>query len=59
MLNWVIAFFLLAMVAAFFGFSGVAAASSSIAVTLFYVFLVLFVVSLIYWLLTGRRPPLG
>ncbi|MDR3646592.1 MAG: DUF1328 domain-containing protein [Candidatus Babeliales bacterium] len=59
MLNWVISFFLLAMVAAFFGFGGVATASADIAVILFYVFLVVFVISLIYWLLTGRRPPLN
>jgi len=59
MLNWVIAFFLLAMLAAFFGFGGVATASADIAVTLFYVFLVIFVISLIYWLITGRRPPVA
>jgi uncharacterized membrane protein YtjA (UPF0391 family) len=52
MLSWTLAFFILAMVAAFFGFSGIAAGASQIAWILFVLFLVLFAVSLI----RGRGP---
>jgi uncharacterized membrane protein YtjA (UPF0391 family) len=53
MLSWSLAFFLTALVAAGLGFSGMAGTLSSIAQVLFFVFLVLFIVSLI----TGRRGP--
>ena len=60
MLNYVITFFILAVVAAFFGFGGLAADFSSIAQFLAVLFVVLFVASLVYSLLTGRRanPPI-
>jgi uncharacterized membrane protein YtjA (UPF0391 family) len=47
MLNYVITFFLLAVIAAFFGFGGLAADFGSIAKFLAVVFVVLFVVSLV------------
>jgi uncharacterized membrane protein YtjA (UPF0391 family) len=47
MLSWAIIFFILALVAAVFGFSGIASASAGIAQILFFLFLVLFAVSLI------------
>lgn len=47
MLGWVAIFFILSMVAAFFGFSGIAASAASIAQILFFVFIALFVVSLL------------
>lgn len=56
MLNWIITFFLLAVVAAVFGFGGLAGAFADIAKFLAIVFVVLFVASLIYSLVTGRRP---
>jgi uncharacterized membrane protein YtjA (UPF0391 family) len=54
MLYWALMFFVFALVAALFGFGGIAAGAASIAKILFVVFLVLFVISL----LTGwsRRP---
>ena len=55
MLRWSLAFLILALVAAFFGFGGVASTSAGIAVTLFYIFLAVFVITLIMGLLTGRR----
>lgn len=60
MLNYIITFFILAVLAAFFGFGGLAADFAGIAKLLTVVFLVLFVASLIYSLLSGRRanPPL-
>jgi uncharacterized membrane protein YtjA (UPF0391 family) len=54
MLSWTLAFFVLAIVAALFGFSGIAGAASQIAWILFVLFLVAFAVSLI----RGRGPRL-
>ena len=51
MLSWAAAFFILAIIAAAFGFTGIAVATASIAKVLFFIFLVLFVLSLI----GGRR----
>jgi uncharacterized membrane protein YtjA (UPF0391 family) len=47
MLGWTIAFLIIALVAAAFGFGGIAVAAAGIAKILFFVFLVLFVVSLL------------
>lgn len=47
MLSWAIAFLVVALIAAFFGFSGVASASAGIAKILFVIFLVLFLVTLL------------
>lgn len=61
MLNYVITFFVLAVLAAFLGFGGLATSFAEIAKFLALVFVVLFVASLIYSLLTGRKanvPPL-
>ena len=54
MLRWAMAFLILALVAAFLGFGGVAVAAAGIARTLFYIFLLVFAVALIAHLLTGR-----
>lgn len=56
MLRWAVIFLLIAIVAAIFGFGGIADAATDIALILFFVFLVLFVVSLIAGL--ARRPKL-
>ena len=57
MLNWVITFFLLAIVAAVFGFGGLAGTFAEIAKFIAVVFVVLFVASLVYSLISGKRPP--
>ncbi len=56
MLNWSITFFIVALIAAVFGFGGIAAEATGIAKILFFLFLILFLVSF----LTGRRssPPI-
>lgn len=56
MLYWAAVFFIIAIIAAVFGFGGIAVGAAGIAKVLFFVFLVLFIVSL----LTGviRRPRL-
>jgi uncharacterized membrane protein YtjA (UPF0391 family) len=46
MLRWALLFLVVAMVAGIFGFAGVMVAAAGVAKLLFYVFLVLFVVSL-------------
>lgn len=56
MLSWALTFLVIALIAAALGFGGVAGASMGIAKILFFVFLVLFVVSLIAGAVRGRRP---
>jgi uncharacterized membrane protein YtjA (UPF0391 family) len=56
MLYWALVFFIVAIVAGIFGFGGISAAAGSIAQILFFVFLVLFLVSLLVGL--SRRSPL-
>lgn len=48
MLSWAFTFFVLAIISAFFGFSGAAVASAGIAQILFFLFLVLFVGSFFF-----------
>jgi uncharacterized membrane protein YtjA (UPF0391 family) len=55
MLRWALIFFIVAIVAALFGFGNIAAAATGIAKILFFVFLVLFVIALIAGL--AWRPP--
>jgi uncharacterized membrane protein YtjA (UPF0391 family) len=47
MLHYAIVFFVIALIAALFGFGGIAAGAVEIAKVLFFIFLVLFVVSLV------------
>ncbi len=47
MLNWAFSFLVLALIAAVFGFGGIAAGASEIAKILFFVFLVMFIVSFV------------
>ncbi|MBC7538504.1 MAG: DUF1328 domain-containing protein [Bacteriovorax sp.] len=47
MLNWALTFFVFSLVAALFGFSGIAATTAGIAQILFYIFIALFVLSLL------------
>ncbi len=56
MLNWSITFFIMAVIAAVFGFAGLAGTFAEIAKFLAILFVVLFVATLIYSIVTGRRP---
>jgi uncharacterized membrane protein YtjA (UPF0391 family) len=56
MLRWALVFLVFALVAALFGFTGIAGESMAIARILFFVFLVVFAISLMYGLITGRSP---
>lgn len=51
MLGWSVTFLIIAIIAAIFGFGGIVASAVGIAKILFYIFLVLFVISLIF----GRK----
>jgi uncharacterized membrane protein YtjA (UPF0391 family) len=53
MLSWVITFLVIALIAGAFGFTGIAGTSIGIAQTLFYIFIVLFVISLLVHLVRG------
>ena len=59
MISWIITFFLLAIAAAVLGFGGLAGTFAEITKILAVIFIVLFVGSLIYSLVTGRsaNPP--
>ena len=54
MLGWALTFLVIALIAGVLGFTTVAGAAMGIAKILFFVFLVLFVVSLVLHLVRGR-----
>lgn len=56
MLRWALGFFIIAIIAAVFGFGGIATGAADIARLCFFFFIVIFFVSLIWGLVTGRRP---
>ena len=51
LLDWVVIFFIVSLIAAFFGYSGLAGEAAGIAKILFFLFLALFVLSLVMRLL--------
>ena len=54
MLNWSITFLVVAIIAAIFGYGGIAGQSMEFARILFFLFLVLFILSFLFgW----RKPP--
>ena len=55
MLRWAVIFFIISIIAAVFGFGGIATAAAGIAKVLFYLFLAIAVVVLIAALLAGRN----
>ena len=56
MLGWALTFFIIALIAAVFGFGGIASAAAGIAKVLFFIFVVLFAISLIAGLMgRGKR----
>lgn len=56
MLRWAAIFFVIALIAAFFGFGGIASGAVDIGKTLFYVFAIVFAVSLVVGLIRGKTP---
>lgn len=55
MLNWAATFFVIALIAAVFGFGGIAAGAAGIAKILFYLFLIGFVITLVMGLVNRNR----
>jgi uncharacterized membrane protein YtjA (UPF0391 family) len=57
MLGWALTFLVIALIAGVLGFGGIAVASVEIAKVLFFIFLVVFLVTLLIHLMRGRAPP--
>jgi uncharacterized membrane protein YtjA (UPF0391 family) len=57
MLRWAISFLVLALIAAVFGFGGIAAMSMDAARILFFVFIVLFAIAGLMHAMRGKSPP--
>ena len=60
LLRWALLFLVVALIAALFGFGGIAAGATDIAKTLFYIFIALFVILLAAGAMTYNRvagPP--
>ena len=59
MLSWSLAFFVVAIIAAVFGFGGIASGAAEIARVCFFFFIVAFLASFVWHLVTGKKsgPP--
>jgi uncharacterized membrane protein YtjA (UPF0391 family) len=57
MLSWALTFLVIAIIAAILGFGGIAGTAVGIAQVLFYIFIAIFVISLIFGLVRGRGGP--
>ena len=55
MLSWVVTFLVIALIAAFLGFGGIAGASLEIAKIIFFIALILFLVAIVAGAFGGRR----
>lgn len=58
MLGWAITFLVVALVAALFGFGGIAGTAVEAAKLIFFVAIVLFAISAVVGLMRGRSPTL-
>lgn len=58
MLGWALTFLIVALIAAVFGFGGVAAAATDIAMIIFYLAIVLFLVSLVWGMFSRRSSAM-
>ena len=59
MLRWALIFLVIALIAGLLGFTSVAGASIAIAKTLFFIFIVIFLVLLLAGLFVGRKVTGG
>lgn len=57
MLRWALIFLVVALVAAVLGFTSIAGAAIDVAKILFWIFAVLFVISLVMHMVRGRGAP--
>jgi uncharacterized membrane protein YtjA (UPF0391 family) len=58
MLGWAVTFLIVALVAALFGFGGIAAVAVDAAKIIFFVAIILFVISAVVMLIRGRSPTM-
>ena len=56
MLQWALTFLIIALIAAVLGFGGIAGTAVDIAKILFFVFLLLFLISGLFAVIRGRTP---
>jgi uncharacterized membrane protein YtjA (UPF0391 family) len=56
MLRWALAFFIIAIIAGILGFGGIATGAADIARVCFFFFVIIFLASLVWGLVTGRSP---
>ncbi len=59
MLGWALTFLVVALIAAVLGFGGVAGTAMEIAKIIFFVAIVLFVISAVFGFMRGGRPPIA
>ncbi len=59
MLWWALVFFVVAVIAAIFGFGGIAGAAATVAQVIFYAALIFFVLSFIFHLFRGRSTSMA
>ncbi|MBS7542303.1 DUF1328 domain-containing protein [Ancylobacter oerskovii] len=57
MLGWALTFLVIALIAAVLGFGGIAGTAIEIAKIIFFVAIILFVISAVLGMLRGRRAP--
>jgi uncharacterized membrane protein YtjA (UPF0391 family) len=53
MLKWAIIFFIISLIAGFFGFTNIASGTRSIAKVLFFIFLAIFLIILVFGVMLG------
>jgi len=58
MLGWALTFLVIALIAGALGFTGIYLAAAGIAKILFFIFVVLFLVSLVMHMVRGRGPTI-
>lgn len=59
MLSWALTFLVIALIAAALGFGGLAGSAMGIAKILFWIFLVMFLISLLANAVRGKSPPVS
>jgi uncharacterized membrane protein YtjA (UPF0391 family) len=59
MLGWALTFLVVALIAAVLGFGGIAGFAVEIAKIIFFVAIILFVVSAVFGFMRGGRPPIA
>lgn len=59
MFGWAITFLVIALIAGVLGFGGIAGTAIGLAKLVFFIGLVLFLIAMVYALITGRKPPVA